>query len=126
MDYGFHAPTVAFPVHGTLMVEPTESEPLAELNRFVEAMIGIRKEIKEIEDGKADKTNNVVINAPHTVYMVTDDNWEYPYSRKKAAFPVYYEYIEKYWTPVTKIDDAFGDRNLVCTCVPTEKYESTE
>ncbi|MBC8487303.1 MAG: aminomethyl-transferring glycine dehydrogenase [Bacteroidetes bacterium] len=126
MDYGFHAPTVAFPVHGTLMVEPTESEPLAELNRFVEAMIGIRKEIKEIEDGKADKTNNVVINAPHTVYMVTDDNWEYPYSRKKAAFPVYYDYIEKYWTPVTKIDDAFGDRNLVCTCVPTEKYESTE
>jgi len=126
MDYGFHAPTVAFPVHGTLMVEPTESEPFAELNRFVEAMIGIRKEIKEIEDGKADKTNNVVINAPHTVYMVTGDNWEYPYSRKKAAFPVYYEYIEKYWTPVTKIDDAYGDRNLVCTCVPMEEYESTE
>ena len=126
MDYGFHAPTVAFPVHGTLMVEPTESEPLAELNRFVEAMIGIRKEMKEIEDGKADKTNNVVINAPHTVYMVTDDNWEYPYSRKKAAFPVYYDYIEKYWTPVTKIDDAYGDRNLVCTCVPTEEYEGTE
>jgi len=123
MDYGFHAPTVAFPVHGTLMVEPTESEPLSELERFINAMVQIRKEIKEIEDGIADKTNNVVKNAPHTVCMVACDNWEFPYSRDKAAFPVKFEIIDKYWPPVTKIDDAYGDRNLVCSCLPIEDYE---
>jgi glycine dehydrogenase len=122
MDYGFHAPTVAFPVHGTLMVEPTESEPFSELERFIEAMISIRKEIGEIEEGKSDKTNNVVKNAPHTISMVTNDNWVYPYPRGKAAFPVSFEIVDKYWPPVTKIDDAFGDRNLVCTCVPISAY----
>jgi len=122
MDYGFHAPTVAFPVHGTLMVEPTESEPLTELDRFIEAMISIRKEIEDIEKGISDKANNVLKNAPHTVMMVTDDNWNYPYSRQKAAFPVRTENSEKYWAPVTKIDDAYGDRNLICTCIPVSSY----
>ena len=116
MDYGFHAPTVAFPVHGTLMVEPTESEPLSELNRFVEAMISIRNEIKEVEDGKANKEINVVVKAPHTVQMVTADDWDFPYSRQKAAFPMSWLYDDKYWPAVTKIDDAYGDRNLFCTC----------
>lgn len=114
MDYGFHAPTVAFPVHGTLMVEPTESEPLSELDRFVEAMIHIRKEIQEIIDMKADPANNVLKNAPHTAAMVMTGQWEYPYSREKAAMPVATD--AKFWPPVTRIDDAYGDRNLVCTC----------
>jgi glycine dehydrogenase len=122
MDYGFHAPTVAFPVHGTLMVEPTESEPLQELNRFAEAMTEIRKEITEIETGAVSRTNNVLKNAPHTVSMVTADEWIYPYTRAKAAFPVSFDSTGKYWTPVTKIDDAYGDRNLVCTCLPIEHY----
>ena len=116
MDYGFHAPTVAFPVHGTLMVEPTESEPLYELNRFIEAMISIRQEIDEIVAGEADKQNNVIKNAPHTVAMLTTDEWEYPYTRTKAAYPCDCSKPDKYWPPVTKIDDAYGDRNLVCTC----------
>jgi len=116
MDYGFHAPTVAFPVHGTLMVEPTESEPLSELNRFVEAMISIRKEIDEIVEGKADDKNNVIKNAPHTLCQLTSEEWDKPYSRAKAAFPQPCSKADKYWPPVTKIDDAFGDRNLVCTC----------
>jgi glycine dehydrogenase len=122
MDYGFHAPTVAFPVHGTLMVEPTESEPLKELDRFIVAMIEIRKEIEEIRDGKFDLNNNVVKNAPHTIDMVLTDDWNYPYIRKKAAFPVDIESGNKYWPPVTKIDDAWGDRNLMCTCMPVEHY----
>jgi glycine dehydrogenase len=116
MDYGFHAPTVAFPVHGTLMVEPTESEPLSELNRFIEAMISIRKEIDEIVEGKADDKNNVIKNAPHTLCQLTSEEWDKPYSRAKAAFPQPCSKADKYWPPVTKIDDAFGDRNLVCTC----------
>lgn len=123
MDYGFHAPTVAFPVHGTLMVEPTESEPLSELDRFIRAMIDIRGEIKEIEEGQADKANNLIKNAPHTASMVADDEWNYPYSRKMAAFPDKNIKSSKYWPPVTKIDDAFGDRNLICTCIPIEEYE---
>lgn len=120
MDYGFHAPTVAFPVHGTLMVEPTESEPLSELNSFIDAMISIRNEIKEVEDGKADKEINVVVKAPHTVQMVTTENWKFPYSRQKAAFPMSWLYDDKYWPAVTKIDDAYGDRNLFCTCKPVD------
>jgi len=116
MDYGFHAPTVAFPVHGTLMVEPTESEPLSELNRFVDAMISIRKEIAEIEEGKADKDNNLLKKAPHTLEMVAVDEWNRPYTRQKAAFPVPMNIADKYWPSVTRIDDAYGDRNLVCTC----------
>lgn len=113
MDYGFHAPTVAFPVHGTLMVEPTESEPLAELDRLVDAFVAIRKEIADIESGKADKANNLIKNAPHTVYVVAADTWDRPYTRKEAAFPLPHE--DKYWPSCGKVDDAFGDRNLCCT-----------
>jgi glycine dehydrogenase len=116
MDYGFHAPTVAFPVHGTLMVEPTESEPLVELDRFCEAMISIREEIKQIEEGRADKINNVIKKAPHTLNVVAAEEWNAPYSRTKAAFPVKSLKEDKYWPTVSKIDDAFGDRNLVCKC----------
>jgi glycine dehydrogenase len=116
MDYGFHAPTVAFPVHGTLMVEPTESEPLGELKRFVDAMINIRKEIAEIEEGKASQGDNVIKNAPHTLCMITGEKWDKPYSRQQAAFPIECSKADKYWPPVTKIDDAWGDRNLLCTC----------
>ena len=123
MDYGFHAPTVAFPVHGTLMVEPTESEPLAELDRFCDAMISIREEIREIEQGLADKVNNVIKNAPHTAEMLISDDWNKPYTRSKAAFPMPEMSQDKYFTPVTKIDDAFGDRNLICTCNPVEYYQ---
>jgi len=116
MDYGFHAPTVAFPVHGTLMVEPTESEPFYELNRFLDAMISIKGEIDEIANGKADKTVNIIMKAPHTVEMVSANEWNLPYSRERAAFPVKSLHDDKYWPTVTRIDDAFGDRNLICTC----------
>jgi glycine dehydrogenase len=119
MDYGFHAPTVAFPVHGTLMVEPTESEPYFELNRFIEAMIAIKGEIDEIASGKADRTINVIMKAPHTAQMVSADEWSLPYSRQKAAFPVESLKEDKYWPTVTRIDDAFGDRNLVSSCQTT-------
>lgn len=126
MDYGFHAPTVAFPVHGTLMVEPSESEPLEELDRFVDAMIGIRKEIDEIAEGKADRQINVIKKAPHTLCMVTTDNWNLPYSREKAAFPSSCEKSGKYWPSVTRVDDAYGDRNLICTCAPVSAYAEEE
>jgi len=116
MDYGFHAPTVAFPVHGTLMVEPTESEPLYEMNRFIDAMVAIKKEIDEIAEGKSDKLINPIMKAPHTVQMVTADEWNLPYSRQKAAFPMPWSSNDKYWPTVTRIDDAFGDRNLVSKC----------
>ena len=112
MDYGFHAPTVAFPVHGTLMVEPTESEPLSELDRFCDAMIAIRQEIADIESGKADRVNNVIKRAPHTMSVVCADTWDRPYTRQQAAFPIPHD--DKYWPTVSKIDDAYGDRNLVC------------
>ena len=123
MDYGFHAPTVAFPVHGTLMVEPTESEPLSELDRFVDAMKSIRQEIRNIEEGRADKDNNLVKNAPHTAKMIINSFWERPYSRELAAFPRPWSHDDKYWPATGKIDDAFGDRNLFCTCAPIEDYE---
>lgn len=124
MDYGFHAPTVAFPVVGTLMVEPTESEPLRELDRFIDAMIRIREEIRCIEDEKCDKLNNVIKNAPHTCDMVTAEEWKFPYTRGEAAFPVESLRNDKYWPPVTRIDDGYGDRNLVCICqIPSENYE---
>lgn len=125
MDYGFHAPTVAFPVHGTLMVEPTESEPLPELDRFVEAMRGIRKEIKEIEDGKVDAKDNVIMHAPHTACAATAEEWDRPYTRQKAVFPVECDKGAKYWPPVTRINDAWGDRNLVCTCEPVDSYRES-
>jgi len=123
MDYGFHAPTVAFPVHGTLMVEPTESEPLYEIDRFIDAMIAIRQEIRDVEEGKTDKQINVVNQAPHTMSMVTVENWERPYSRETAAFPTHHVKADKYWPMVTKIDDGYGDRNLHCTCEPIENYK---
>ena len=121
MDYGFHAPTVAFPVHGTLMVEPTESEPLEDLDRFVEAMKAIREEIREVEEGKAERKNNVISNAPHTADMLIDSNYAFPYSREKAAFPLEWVRENKYFAPIAKIDDAYGDRNL-CPCLPVSDY----
>ena len=126
MDYGFHAPTVAFPVHGTLMVEPTESEPLAELDRFVEAMVAIRNEIAEIENGTAEVGNNVISHAPHTAEMLIQSAWDFPYTREKAAFPIKNDVADKYFPPVSRIDDAYGDRNLVCTCAPIEAYADPE
>lgn len=116
MDYGFHAPTVAFPVHGTLMVEPTESEPIEELDRLAEALIKIREEIAAIENGQADKQNNLIRNAPHTAAMVIKSSWDKPYSREEAAFPLPGMEADKYFPPVARIDDAYGDRNLICTC----------
>ncbi|PKP17053.1 MAG: glycine dehydrogenase (aminomethyl-transferring), partial [Bacteroidetes bacterium HGW-Bacteroidetes-22] len=126
MDYGFHAPTVAFPVHGTLMVEPTESEPLSELDRLVDALKAIRLEITEIEEGRADKANNLIKNAPHTAMLATADNWTLPYTRRQAVFPMPWSNIDKYWPTVRRVDDAYGDRNLVCTCQPIEAYMTHE
>ncbi len=126
MDYGFHAPTVSFPVAGTLMVEPTESEPKTELDRFCDAMIAIREEIREIEQGKADKQNNVLKNAPHTLHVITDDTWDKPYSREKAAYPLPFVKANKFWASVARIDSAYGDRNLVCACEPVDSYVETE
>ncbi|MBQ4914072.1 aminomethyl-transferring glycine dehydrogenase [Maribacter sp. MMG018] len=119
MDYGFHAPTVSFPVAGTLMIEPTESESLEELDRFCDAMISIRQEIDEAIAGDS---NNVLKNAPHTMDMVTNDTWEFPYTRQKAAFPLPYVSENKFWPSVRRVDDAYGDRNLICTCTPIEAY----
>ena len=123
IDYGFHAPTVSFPVPGTLMVEPTESESKEELDRFCEAMISIRKEIAEIEDGIADPSDNVLKNAPHTATVIAAGKWEHPYSREKAVFPLDWTRERKYWVPVSRIDNAYGDRNLMCSCPPIENYE---
>jgi len=119
MDYGFHAPTVSFPVAGTLMIEPTESEDLAELDRFCDALISIRK---EIEVATADDKNNVLKNAPHTLAMLTTDNWAFPYTREKAAYPLEYIAENKFWPSVRRVDDAYGDRNLICSCAPIEAY----
>ncbi len=119
MDYGFHAPTVSFPVAGTLMIEPTESEDLAELDRFCDAMIAIRKEIAA---ASAEDTNNVLKNAPHTLAMLTTDTWVYPYTREQAAYPLEYIHENKFWPSVRRVDDAYGDRNLVCSCAPIEAY----
>jgi glycine dehydrogenase len=126
MDYGFHAPTVAFPVVNTLMVEPTESESKAELDRFCEAMIAIRNEVKEIEQGKFDKQNNVIKNAPHTCRLVVSDEWNKPYSREKAAYPLKWVRDNKFWPSVGRVDNAYGDRNLVCSCAPIEAYMEEE
>ena len=122
IDYGFHAPTVSFPVGGTLMVEPTESEDKEELDRFIEAMISIRKEIATIENGGADRENNMLKNAPHTADCIINQEWNYPYSQKEAAYPISYLKDWKYWVPVRRIDDAFGDRNLICSCPSVESY----
>ena len=122
VDYGFHAPTLSFPVPGTLMVEPTESESLAELDRFVEAMIAIRKEIRRIEAGEWPRDSNPLVNAPHTAASVTADVWTHPYSRTEAAFPVPELKRGKYWPPVGRVDNVHGDRNLFCSCVPVAAW----
>jgi glycine dehydrogenase len=126
MDYGFHAPTVSFPVAGTVMVEPTESEPKHELDRFCEAMIAIRKEIQAVESGAADKTDNPLKNAPHTAAVVTGNEWEHPYSRQKAAFPLPYVAAYKFWPSVGRVNDTYGDRTLICSCPPLTDYEFEE
>ena len=123
MDYGFHAPTLSFPVHGTLMIEPTESESKAELDRFAEAMLQIFEEIKEVENGTADKTNNVLLNSPHPEYSIVSDEWNHSYSRTKAAYPTDWVAENKFWVNVARVDNAFGDRNLMCTCRPTSDWE---
>lgn len=124
MDYGFHAPTLSFPVHGTLMIEPTESESLEELDRFSEALISIYNEIQEVVSGKSDKTDNLLKNAPHTQEVVIGNDWKHSYSREDAAFPLHWIRNNKFWPGVSRIDDAFGDRNLVCTCEPIETYRT--
>ena len=124
MDYGFHAPTVSFPVAGTLMVEPTESEPIEELDRFCEAMIAIRGEIQAVLDGRADTRDNVLKGAPHTAEETSADTWTHPYSREQAAFPVGGLRDHKYWPAVSRIDNPYGDRNLMCVCPPIEAYET--
>ncbi|HCA09227.1 MULTISPECIES: aminomethyl-transferring glycine dehydrogenase [unclassified Chryseobacterium] len=122
MDYGFHAPTVSFPVAGTLMIEPTESESKSEIDRFAEALISIKKEIDEIANGEADQANNVLKNAPHTEQLVISDSWDKPYSREKAAYPLDWVRDHKFFASVSRVDEAYGDRNLVCTCEPIEAY----
>lgn len=126
MDYGFHAPTTSFPVPGTLMIEPTESESKDELDRYCDALISIRQEIGEIESGKANRVNNVLKNAPHTVDMVTSDEWHFPYPREKAAYPLSWVKQHKFWVPVGRVNNVQGDRNLVCTCTPIESYTESE
>ena len=126
MDYGFHAPTVSFPVAGTIMIEPTESEPKAEMDRFVDALIEIRNEIREVEEGKADKENNVLKHAPHTASIITADEWTRSYSRQKAAYPLPFVKEAKFWPSVSRVDNAYGDRNLVCSCLPMEEYMKAE
>ena len=123
MDYGFHAPTVSFPVAGTLMVEPTESESLKELDRFADAMIGIRNEIREIAEESYDEVDNVLKNAPHTAFQAIDENWNHKYSRRKAVYPNLNQINNKFWPPVGRVDNAYGDRNLICSCLPLEEYE---
>jgi glycine dehydrogenase len=122
MDYGFHAPTISFPVPGTLMIEPTESEAKAELDRFCDALIAIRGEIQAVIDGQADKQNNVLKNAPHTAAVVTADSWPHPYSREQAAFPLPFVRAHKLWPSVGRIDNAHGDRHLICACIPIDAY----
>ena len=119
MDYGFHAPTVSFPVAGTMMIEPTESENKAEMDRFCDAMISIRQ---EIEHSSKEDTNNILKNAPHTMAMLTADEWLLPYSRQEAAFPLDFVTDNKFWPSVRRVDDAYGDRNLICSCAPIEDY----
>jgi glycine dehydrogenase len=122
MDYGYHAPTVSFPVPGTLMIEPTESESKKELDRFCEALLSIREEIKEIETGIADPVDNVLKNSPHTAEMVISDEWNHAYSREKAAYPTAWTRARKFWPSVGRVNNAYGDRNLVCTCAPVSSY----
>ncbi len=126
MDYGFHAPTLSFPVPGTIMIEPTESEIKSELDRFCDALISIYEEIKSIEDGEADKKDNVLKNAPHTLSIITADEWDHVYPRSKAAFPLNYLKENKFWPTVSRVNNTYGDRNLICTCEPVESYMEVE
>jgi glycine dehydrogenase len=122
MDYGFHAPTMSFPVAGTLMIEPTESEPKAELDRLCDALIAIREEIRRIERGELDRNDNPLKHAPHPARVMTADDWPHAYTRKEAAYPAPWQSEHKFWPPVSRIDNAYGDRNLVCTCPSPEAY----
>ncbi|MBP6672695.1 MAG: glycine dehydrogenase (aminomethyl-transferring), partial [Bacteroidetes bacterium] len=122
MDYGFHAPTVSFPVAGTLMIEPTESEPKGELDRFCDALLNIRKEIAEIEQGTFTKEDNVLKHAPHTAQSVMNDGWKHAYSREKAAYPTSWVRAHKFWPSVGRVNDTHGDRQLICVCPPVESY----
>ena len=126
IDYGFHAPTMSFPVPGTIMIEPTESEDKGELDRFCDALLSIRDEIKAIEEGKADKKDNALKNAPHTQFAVTADEWKHAYSRQQAAFPLYYVTLNKFWPSVARVNNTHGDRNLICTCEPVASYMEAE
>ena len=123
MDYGFHAPTMSWPVPGTLMIEPTESESRAELDRLCDALIGIRNEIRDIEDGNADRADNALKHAPHTAFVLTADEWPHKYSREHAAFPAKWLKDFKFWPAVGRVDNPYGDRNLVCTCPPMSDSE---
>ena len=123
IDYGFHAPTMSFPVPGTIMIEPTESEDKAELDRFCDALLSIREEIRAIESGKADKKDNALKNAPHTQFMVCADEWKHSYTRSSAAFPLPYVAENKFWPAVARVNNTYGDRNLICVCEPVEAYE---
>jgi len=122
MDYGFHAPTVSFPVAGTIMIEPTESESKAEIDRYIAALISIREEIERVKTGKLDRKNNPLKNAPHTAEMVSGTEWMFSYSREEAAYPLPYLKQKKFWPSVARIDNVYGDRNLVCSCGPLEDY----
>jgi glycine dehydrogenase len=126
MDYGFHAPTVSFPVAGTKMIEPTESEGKDELDRFCDALIAIRREIQDVVDGVADARDNVLKNAPHTAEAVSAAAWTNPYSREQAAYPLPYVRADKFWPPVARVDNPYGDRNLICSCPPIEAYETAQ
>jgi glycine dehydrogenase len=125
MDYGFHAPTMSFPVAGTIMIEPTESEDKGELDRFCDALLSIREEIREIEQGNVDKQNNLLKNAPHTQQVITANEWTFSYTRQQAAFPLEYVKANKFWPSVSRINNTFGDRNLICTCEPVSAYEES-
>jgi glycine dehydrogenase len=126
MDYGFHAPTLSFPVPGTVMIEPTESEDLAELDRFCDALLSIREEISAVEEGRADKTQNVLKHAPHTQFVITADEWTRPYSRQLAAYPLEYVKLNKFWPSISRVNNTHGDRNLICTCEPVSAYAEAE
>ena len=126
MDYGFHAPTMSWPVPGTMMIEPTESESKPELDRFIEAMISIKKEIDNVTSGEFDPTDNPLKNAPHTAEHALSDNWPHPYSRHISCFPMHWQSEYKYWPSVGRIDNAYGDRNLVCTCPATDDYRDRD
>ena len=122
MDYGYHAPTMSWPVNGTMMIEPTESESKEEIDRFCEALISIKDEILKIADGKYHQNDNPIKNAPHTATHIASDNWPHRYSRNEAVYPANHLKSHKYWPPVGRIDNAFGDRNLICTCPPASEY----